>query len=61
MLYRHAELEKRQMYEEHVREVEHGSFEFTPLDFSHVLGALDLWQTLYTSIYLANLISEKSN
>ena len=30
--YRQAELEKRRMYEEHIGEIEHGSF--TPLVFS---------------------------
>ena len=46
LCYRQAEIEKSQMYEEHIREVEHGSF--TPLVFL-CSGALDLWQTLCTS------------
>ena len=47
------------MYEERVREVEHGSFKFTPLDFSCSGGIGPLANIVYK--HLANLISEKSN
>ena len=55
--YRRAELEKRRMYEERVREVELGSF--TPLVFSCSGGIGPLANIVYKCI--ANLISEKSN
>ena len=57
LCYRQVEIEKRQMYEEHIREVEHGSF--TPLVFS-CSGDIGL---LANIVYkrLVNLISKKSN
>ena len=55
--YRRAELGKRRMYEEHIREIEHGSF--TPLVFSCSGGTGPLASIVYKR--LANLISERSN
>ena len=56
--YRRAELEKRRMYEERIREIEHGSF--TPLVFS---CSGDMGPLVATIVYkrLASLISEKSS
>ena len=55
--YRRAELEKRRLYEEHIREIEHGSF--TPLVFSCSGGMGPLVTIVYRR--LASLISEKSS
>ena len=54
--YRRAELEKKRMYEEHIREIEHGSF--TPLFLCS--GGMGL---LATIVYkrIASLISERSS
>ena len=54
--YRRAELEKRRMYEERIREIEHGSF--TPLVFSCSGGMGPLATIVYKR--LASMISEKS-
>ena len=55
--YRRAELKKRRMYEERIREIEHGSF--TPLVFSCSGGMGPLATIVYKR--LASLISEKSS
>ena len=55
--YRRAELEKRRLYEERIREIEHGSF--TPLVFSCSGGMGPLATIVYRR--LASLISEKSS
>jgi len=55
--YRWAELNKRRMYEERIREIEHGSF--TPLVFSCSGGMGPSATIMYKR--LASLISEKSS
>ena len=57
MLYRRAELEKRPMHEERIREIEHGSL--TPLVFSCSGGMGPLVTIVYKR--LAILISERSS
>ena len=55
--YRRHEREKRRSYDERIREVEHGSLEFTPLVFSATGSMRVAAETSYKR--LASLISEK--